>query len=1730
MYEDMKNWFMNIFSGIIDRVMGRKGTDESPRLEYVKSRIDLFRPRFALVEDSFGLGRFIHRLTPNPILSRVCVVSLILMIVGTVNVWGATVTFNSTNSSFSGSAPYTISQDSIDFNLFIPNWYNDGSGNFFVWNMNDTAFIKWTPNTGFTIAITQVDLDGVNGTHTFWGVSYTAKSYMQSYSNGSYNTKTDIGQSTKRYTKSFKTSDSKNKVFPDGIALGNNDFLKVSSTTNNGDISENGDDEYKIYSVTLTYIVTPPAPTLRSVSSIARYQYIEGRFNNTLTLTDYFAPFSSGVAMSYVVKKKSGETYETILDGFTLTDNLFYTPNIGEYQIFATSNATGAYTVSASSDPLYVTIEEVQPLTVVPGTYSLYVDVGTTLSIDALNTTNPVVFTFEEDYFEYNSSTHVLTAKNDGNASFSTTTKSVHVTQESDGVIDDIDFNIDFTIKKYANTLYGDGVADYSSTMYMNATHDSILLSAINTFYTGTHASPISVRQLNMKNDSVTTVYNATTRKICVESSYYTGTMQFEISQPENYKYVAAKDTFSVEVKLQPEATDCYVLSDTEERSWSSQGNSGTYSFSIDEPGDKLIFDAQRTEICFAGICESNNTAWHIEYSTKLSPGDGDWTDLDDGAIECKNIGIYYTDFQYSLPSSARAVRFITDEAGSFGNKFIKNVHVTRKTWLTTDVDTVRIDKTEGHNPIYPSSDAGVGQFTMDWSMASGGALTITNDNGTKFTLSKTSITSSVNCASGEETISVSYTPDAAGNDTAHLVIYNTTYRKEVVLIGTTIKHDQDGSWKANIGLLQVDAVVSGLYTTNLQDDPSKVEYTILSGSDYVSMSEGTLTALAAGVARIQAYVEGDADYYDKYDTIDITVTDKDIQYIVWGEGMESTLRNLVTGESTVTIEASAQSDIDGCTTNGTRTVSFTSRNSSVVSVDGTTLTIVGKGKTWLIASQTGGIDGDGHDYYPVTDSLRVVVRAPGDMCEEDRVFEQAGETKLSHKDGDRYSSEFSFGGNEPGVYSVVYKGEKGNNNEPTGTVYVEQYVSGAWVGLGEGAIEEKSRYDTIRGQFNRTATKMRIRTNGKGHHYFKEIAVLRAEYTDMVESEVVKETLVFSSYIGTPQNKSVKVRWYSRKDLEMVLSEGAPFTITGELDRECRVETTDLTITYTPTVAESHGTYSLLFTDGIEDGFRHTVTLDATATAQVVTLSADADWAEGSWSPSSPNANKTAKIAANVTISTQVSVYGLTIEDGATVTITPTGGLTVGVGGISGASTTSLILETDDDTETPSSTLGQTGYLRISPDYVGDMPSATVKLFSKAYSNDEVYNWQYVGIPLGDDNVYGWDICTYGQQYIYGWNEEAGDWFDAFEERVYPFQGYCLTQENNSKGRTFTFTGTLAAPSSTLEPISLSYTSAMADGVKGYHVLANSFAAPIDISRFEVEDFVNADATIYLFNTGYYEKGGSGSIVDVDEWEKANAGQYIAIPVETANTVREVEASFPVVIPAMQGFCVQATGADATLKLDYNELVWKADYSKHPNKPMRVAAQKTEEQEETNESDLTDFIKVTLSDGEAADILYLLASESYDKSYENGYDAPKMMSDDPALPNIFAVEDDGQFAIDATSDIEGTFIGVRTGAASNYTIYFSHVNAETEWMLLDIQTNKTTRIANEASYSFSAKANSLLTNRFVIVEWDGNAGTATGTEETTIQNKIQKFIYNDQLFILKDGVLYDARGMVVRR
>ena len=495
------------------------------------------------------------------------------------------------------------------------------------------------------------------------------------------------------------------------------------------------------------------------------------------------------------------------------------------------------------------------------------------------------------------------------------------------------------------------------------------------------------------------------------------------------------------------------------------------------------------------------------------------------------------------------------------------------------------------------------------------------------------------------------------------------------------------------------------------------------------------------------------------------------------------------------------------------------------------------------------------------------------------------------------------------------------------------------------------------------------------------------------------------------------------------------------------------------------------------------------------------------------PNQYHVAIIRADVIIDTEVSVHSMIIDPtfnpDVTVTIAPNGGLTVGAGGVKGATTDNFIIKAS----TEGATKGQTGYIRISPYTEQPMPSATMEMYSKAYydmtadDRNNVGSWQYVGSPI----VAGTEAKSiYKSSWIYNWNEATAEWENNRKTlKLQPFEGYCTSQYKYPEGMLITNTGQLASNGNVL--LNLKYTGD-ADTLR-CNVFANSYAAPIDITQFTTGDFSEGvEATINLFNTG-----SKNNIADqVGKTNLDASGQYIAIPVETAAEL-VANHKYPAIIPAMQGFFVNTT-KPGTLKLDYERLVWNADYTKHANAPLRTKERST----------TTGALCVSIEADGWRDNLYILEAEKYDANYQNGYDARKMMNGEL---NIFAVEEENTYlAVDATHSLVNTRVGVRTGAETAYTFTFANLRTQEPIALMDNETEQIIPITEGATYTFFATPNTMITNRFVIVaneDADGE-GVATDIQNTTIETKLHKFIKDNQLFILRDGILYNAQGQLV--
>ena len=503
-------------------------------------------------------------------------------------------------------------------------------------------------------------------------------------------------------------------------------------------------------------------------------------------------------------------------------------------------------------------------------------------------------------------------------------------------------------------------------------------------------------------------------------------------------------------------------------------------------------------------------------------------------------------------------------------------------------------------------------------------------------------------------------------------------------------------------------------------------------------------------------------------------------------------------------------------------------------------------------------------------------------------------------------------------------------------------------------------------------------------------------------------------------------------------------------------------------------------------------------------------NWTIGTWPITNlPTEDDDVIVQGHLTIDEEIAVNSVTIEagEGRIVEIAPTGGLTVGAGGITGATKDNLKLKAGTTGETK----GQTGYLRISPEYTGAMPQATIEMLRQGYTNGAVTTgsfkmtgtsaWQYVGCPVEKEGILLKKIIG---GWINSWDEESGAWINnraTLETK--PFVGVANSQSIDPSGAINAFKGQLINVKTEHEiPLTYHGDSPMA----GWNLLANSFAAPIDIKKM-LDDNAGADIeqTIYLFNTGNTSdvSGESGTYTVVT---KALAG----------TTVADVE--YQGVIPAMQGFFVKAN-SNCNFRFNYTNAVWNATYAAgSENTPMRV----------NRRSDNSDkqVLSISMEANGQRDKVLLIEQEDYSTEFENGYDAHYM----PVGGfNVFAVEGDDHLAVDATNSIIGTRVGVRTGEETAYTLVFSHVNSEEEMMLWDTEADEKVEIREGGMYTFFAEPNSEITGRFIIVEAEAPE-IATGVEDVQGDAKVHKFIKDDKLFILKNGVLYDATGMRVRQ
>ncbi|MCQ2343215.1 MAG: hypothetical protein MJZ75_07015, partial [Paludibacteraceae bacterium] len=389
-----------------------------------------------------------------------------------------------------------------------------------------------------------------------------------------------------------------------------------------------------------------------------------------------------------------------------------------------------------------------------------------------------------------------------------------------------------------------------------------------------------------------------------------------------------------------------------------------------------------------------------------------------------------------------------------------------------------------------------------------------------------------------------------------------------------------------------------------------------------------------------------------------------------------------------------------------------------------------------------------------------------------------------------------------------------------------------------------------------------------------------------------------------------------------------------------------------------------------------------------------------------------------------------------------------------------------------------------------------TVEYYSKAKDKSTPSPiWQYMGSPMKEKDT---KSAYYGNaSEIYYWSDQpnyhlGGNW-KAVEsaDEIAPFNGYCITQDNPY---TYVFSGALNQPITTQIDLPFYGHSRM----PGYVLVANSWVAPIDITSMELSDFGNADATVYIFNSGTYDQAVAQTTME--QGTSLVPGQYNAIPVKAASYMGLTS------IPPMQGFFVH-TNSNTSMSLDYQRTVYdQATYSTEAMRAPRRAALNAEPY----------MIRFDMTAKHGADRLYMMESPAFTDEFDNGWEARYMDNENHCA--LAASTQAGAMAVAALPDVSGTELQFEHGVDTRFFITI-HTTGESQidgtLYLHDLLLNTYTTIEEGATYEFTPQICN--GNRFRIER----AGEKVANEDELPF----KFIRNNKLVIRLHGEEYNAVG-----
>ena len=1189
-----------------------------------------------------------------------------------------------------------------------------------------------------------------------------------------------------------------------------------------------------------------------------------------------------------------------------------------------------------------------------------------------------------------------------------------------------------------------------------------------------------------------------------IVTNYQTGTARFQLTREADTNFDALNTTISVNVNP---AGGCLVL---EPCSGSCNVPTGEDFIPVDltGPADYLSFQARK---------EAGGAVGNIEIKQYVN---NEWKFIDDA-----NPGTDWRDYGYTLDESATKVGFFTS-GGSF-YRYFQNVQVTRKTYLDHQV--------AGGILVLPQANmnqTSQKSFNLKWSSCADEILLVSNN--ALFEVSKTRIDAS-NGNNIDEVVVQFKGASAPGVYTATINIYDQSHSIELEVscevkakLATEIIYTGEATYPDTPDGIPYPFYVKDENGNTVQGAAITLE---TSNEDILSLDATKIYPHCGGSVTLTATYAGNETHESCSLSVALTVpycqrevvwNTSYLDFAVDANGFIDEKRVL---DATINPESEITYQLHAVTS-----TSF----AEIVEENGKHFVrVLGEGRGYIVAiANECSFEGR---LYEATYKIKELRVSGAGACDPNSLLIWEGIE------------------NEPYVYKYSTNSSERTRIYNLTGLPAETMTFGAHAATSSVdnrlviSFSTESEGDTWIGEYKQTvvagssykwdyscpvpagAKRVRFQSEASLTIYFNGVTIPQHTYIrPSVESIEISDAIV-----NVPFERTFSVDYSNVRLLQWKVSDnhdlGLKVVANQEVNNDC-----DLYGTYTFTLTgespypQSNVTETITFFTSAGDVVNIPVTITATLSEPFYFNVQDGDMAVSSnWTYNGSNTHGLLPdkqfpivISKNMTVNNgELVAYGITI-DGGSVNIEPNGGLTLHAGGFTRVDENNLVIH--------SNTAGS-GFVRVSPFFTtkvpGTMPNAKVNFTTKANMNagdNRDAAWQYIGAPGS-----GASLQKEASTVLYLRSEQWG-WLPYWNESVValePFAGYALTQKEQSD---FIFQAQLINADQTIQ---LTYTE---EGMKGDNLWANSYMAPIDIKKLGKEDFSgNVDQIVYLYNCGSW-----------NDWNKdQNAissaeilpGRYYAIPVGSA---RALDATYDqTVIPPMQGvYMVASKPGGGSLTLNYEKHVWNCTSDKM-NQALRIAGKHSSE-----EDYLSSILRIRLqvnSQNSGADRMYLIQDATCTADYDNGFDAPKQMTE--GLLNLYTNEACGKMEISATDHIDGMYLGFAAGEDDVYTMTFTSLIGDNLY-LYDVEQDTLVGMYNGEKYEFAAAANSTNDMRFqILVNPDLNdylpnggngGGVTTDTEDVDAQ---PLWVHDEKVYIAHASInstleVYTMSGVAIAR